>query len=73
MTDEEIRRSLSRQDEDYKLLRDEHRRCEMRLQDLSEAMHLSEQEELEEKELKKRKLHLRDQMEDRVRAARARA
>lgn len=73
MSDEDIRRKLSRSDDQFRLLRDEHRRCEMRLQDLADRVPLSDEEEREERELKKKKLHLRDQMESRIRQARPRA
>jgi uncharacterized protein YdcH (DUF465 family) len=50
-------------DPEYRRLRDEHREHEQRLQTLSTKSALTEEEELEEKRLKKEKLALKDKME----------
>lgn len=50
-------------DPEYRRLRDEHREHERRLQTLSSKAALTEDEELEEKRLKKEKLLLKDRME----------
>jgi uncharacterized protein YdcH (DUF465 family) len=50
-------------DPEYQRLHDEHRDHEARLQALSTKGRLSEEEELEEKRLKKEKLLLKDRME----------
>ena len=50
-------------DEEYRRLLDEHRGHEARLEALAVKTRLSEDEELEEKRLKKEKLVLKDRME----------
>lgn len=50
-------------DPEFLRLRDEHHSHELRLHALAEKSHLSEDEELEEKRLKKEKLLLKDRME----------
>ena len=54
---------LSEIDPEYRRLHDEHRDHEQRLSVLAGKNHLSEDEELEEKRLKKEKLLLKDRME----------
>jgi uncharacterized protein YdcH (DUF465 family) len=51
------------QDPEYRRLHDEHRSHEERLQVLAAKSRLSEDEEIEEKRLKKEKLLLKDRME----------
>ena len=62
-----LRRRLSSSDEELRRMNTEHRACESRLQILGEKSMLSEQEEFEERMLKKRKLFLKDRMADRIR------
>jgi len=62
MNEDELRDRLLRQNEDFKRLFDEHRRHEKRLEFLRSKPFLTGEEEVEEKELKKRKLALKDQM-----------
>ena len=50
-------------DAEYRRLHSEHRDHESRLQALASKSRLSEEEELEEKRLKKEKLALKDRME----------
>jgi uncharacterized protein YdcH (DUF465 family) len=50
-------------DPEFARLRDEHHHHEVRLHELAEKSRLSEDEELEEKRLKKEKLLLKDRME----------
>jgi uncharacterized protein YdcH (DUF465 family) len=50
-------------DPEFRRLHDEHRDHEQRLQALAAKSHLSEEEEFEEKRLKKEKLLLKDRME----------
>ena len=52
------------QDPEYRRLHDEHRSHEERLQVLAAKSRLSEDEEIEEKRLKKEKLLLKDRMEE---------
>jgi uncharacterized protein YdcH (DUF465 family) len=55
--------ALPDQDPEYRRLHDEHRHHEQRLQILAAKSRLSEDEEIEEKRLKKEKLLLKDRME----------
>ena len=55
--------SLTEIDPEYRRLHAEHRDHESRLEALAGKPHLSEEEELEEKRLKKEKLLLKDRME----------
>lgn len=53
--------------EEYGRLSEKHKKCEERLSELRDRMFLSEQEKLEEVNLKKQKLLLKDRMEAIVR------
>jgi len=64
----DIQRILSDQDPEFRQWADEHRRCESRLSELTSRTDITVDDELEEKSLKKRKLHLKDQMAERVRS-----
>jgi uncharacterized protein YdcH (DUF465 family) len=64
----DIQRMLSDEDPEFRQWADEHRRCESRLNELTSKSDISVDEELEEKTLKKRKLHLKDQMAERIRS-----
>lgn len=64
----DIQRMLSDDDPEFRQWADEHRRCETRLNELTTKSDISTDEELEEKTLKKRKLHLKDQMAERIRS-----
>lgn len=55
---------LSASDPEFRRLHDEHRHHEERLEVLASKSRLSEEEELEEKRLKKEKLFLKDKMEE---------
>ena len=69
---EEIKTELAGQYEEFRsLLRDHHDR-ERRLAHLASKPFLSTDEEIEEKRLKKEKLHLKDRMEEIAREHRAR-
>ena len=63
----DIQRILSDQDPEFRQWADEHRQCENRLSELTSRTDITVDDELEEKSLKKRKLHLKDQMAERVR------
>jgi uncharacterized protein YdcH (DUF465 family) len=54
---------LAEKDEEYQRLLSEHQEHERQLQELSAKSHLSEEDDLEEKRLKKEKLALKDRME----------
>lgn len=64
----DIQRLLSDEDPEFRQWADEHRRCETRLNELTAKTDISADDELEEKTLKKRKLHLKDQMAERIRS-----
>ena len=55
--------ALPDDDPEYRRLHDEHRDHEQRLRTLAEKKRLSEDEEIEEKRLKKEKLMIKDRME----------
>ncbi|HYI09459.1 MAG TPA: DUF465 domain-containing protein [Thermoanaerobaculia bacterium] len=63
----DIQRILSDEDPEFRRWADEHRRCESRLSELTTKTEINIEEEMEEKTLKKRKLHLKDQMAERIR------
>lgn len=63
----DIQRILSTEDPQFREWVEEHHLCENRLSELTAKSQITEQEELEEKTLKKRKLMLKDQMADRIR------
>ena len=64
----DIQRILSTEDDEFRKMLDEHHACESRLGELTTKNEVSVDEELEEKTLKKRKLHLKDQMAARIRS-----
>jgi len=63
----DIQRILSDSDPEFRQWAEEHHRCESRLIELTNKHEISTEEEFEEKTLKKRKLHLKDQMAERIR------
>jgi len=63
----DIQRLLADQDDEFKRWNQEHHRYEDRLTELAGKSQLTAEEEVEEKELKKRKLFLKDQMAARMR------
>ncbi|MFP5247822.1 MAG: YdcH family protein [Thermoanaerobaculia bacterium] len=64
----DIQRMLSDEDPEFRQWADEHRKCESRLNELTSKSEITTDEEFEEKTLKKRKLHLKDQMAERIRS-----
>ena len=64
----EIQRILIDADPEFRQWQEEHRQCESRLNELTSKNEITTDEEIEEKTLKKRKLHLKDQMADRMRS-----
>ena len=64
----DIQRMLTDQDPEFRQWAEEHSRCESRLTELTGKPEITIDEELEEKTLKKRKLHLKDQMAERIRS-----
>jgi len=69
---QDIKTLLLSSDEEFRQLAATHQALEARLHELSTRPHLSEPERVEEVTLKKRKLHLKDRMEDIVRRYRSR-
>ncbi len=67
---EELKRQLLQTDQEYRQLATQHHHLEEKLTNLATRHYLSAPEQLEEVTLKKRKLHLKDQMEDIVRRRR---
>jgi uncharacterized protein YdcH (DUF465 family) len=63
----DIQQILSTEDSEFRQWVEEHHACESRLSELANKPQVSDDEELEEKTLKKRKLHLKDQMAARIR------
>ncbi|HEX7152470.1 MAG TPA: DUF465 domain-containing protein [Thermoanaerobaculia bacterium] len=64
----DVQQILTDEDPQFRLLAEEHHRCEARLGELTSKNEISEQEEIEEKTLKKQKLRLKDQMAERIRS-----
>jgi uncharacterized protein YdcH (DUF465 family) len=56
------RKAILEQDEDFRRLAEKHRRCEARLQELQTRHYPSPEEQMEEIQLKKEKLALKDRM-----------
>lgn len=63
----DVRQLLIREDADFKNWAEEHHRFEDRLAELARKAILTAEEEVEEKQLKKRKLLLKDQMAAKIR------
>ncbi len=68
---ETMKQRLLETDDEYRQLADKHHELEIRLHELSEKHYLTDPERFEEATLKKRKLALKDRMEDIVRRSRA--
>ena len=60
---EELKRQLLQSDEEFRQLANQHHALDQKLHSLTARHYLSEPEQLEEVNLKKRKLLLKDQME----------
>jgi uncharacterized protein YdcH (DUF465 family) len=60
---EELKRTLLQTDEEFRQLATQHHDLDERIHNLASRHYLSEPEQLEEAQLKKRKLYLKDQME----------
>jgi uncharacterized protein YdcH (DUF465 family) len=66
-----LREHLLKQNEQYRQLDEQHREYEHRLQRLTDKVVLSDDEQVEETVLKKKKLQIKDKMEEIARQARA--
>ena len=62
MQEEEIKQHLMSSSPEFQRLVNEHHQFENKLQELQTHHHLSEQDLIEEAKIKKRKLHLKDEM-----------
>ncbi|HSE43362.1 MAG TPA: YdcH family protein [Acidobacteriota bacterium] len=67
MENRDISQILYEQNQEYRTLFDEHRSLESRLVELSSHRYLSDNEQIEEVTLKKRKLALKDKMQELMR------
>jgi len=63
MTNQEIRQSLLARDPEFRNLAEEHSRCESQLEQIVKSSYLSSEDLIQEAELKKLKLRLKDRME----------
>ena len=63
----DVQQILAAEDPEFRQWVEEHHRCEDRLNELTGKREITAEEEVEEKTLKKRKLHLKDQMASRIR------
>jgi len=61
---EEMKRKLLESNDEFRQLANQHHLLDERIHNLAERNYLTEPEQLEEVTLKKRKLHLKDQMEN---------
>ena len=62
----DIQQILTTEDPEFRQWVEEHHECEDRLHQLISKSQITAEEEIEEKRLKKRKLHLKDQMAQRI-------
>jgi uncharacterized protein YdcH (DUF465 family) len=62
MDEQALKELMLKESADFRKLHEEHQDCEKRLEILQMKSYLSEQEKLEERGLKKRKLALKDSM-----------
>ena len=70
MKEEEIKEHLMSANAEFRRLVDEHKQYEGRLEELHNRHHMTDQDRLEEIQLKKKKLHLKDQMNSMIQKAR---
>jgi uncharacterized protein len=62
-TSQDIRQTLLARDPEFRNLAEEHSRCESQLEQILKSSYLSSEDLIQEVELKKLKLRLRDRME----------
>jgi uncharacterized protein len=67
----ELRNRLLQHNDEFRQLVAQHHDLDERLTSLSSKSYLSDNEQIEETQIKKRKLHLKDRMEDILRRHRA--
>ena len=66
MKEEEIKEHLVSANPEFRRLVEEHKQHEGKLEELHSRQHMTEQDHLEEIRLKKKKLHIKDQMNSMV-------
>ncbi len=62
MEEEEVKKRLLKENEEFRNAYDQHQKLEKRLSKFQDKSYLTEEEKLEEKQLKKNKLLLKDKM-----------
>ena len=62
MDEKELKEKLIEENEDFRKVYELHRQCEQELENLRKKTYLNDEQKLEEKQLKKRKLALKDRM-----------
>ena len=62
--EEELKAHLLATDEQFRNLCEQHAQLKHHIQEIESKPHVTEAEELEEQQLKKQKLHLKDQIND---------
>lgn len=62
-TDQAVGEDRTQTEDQLRRLREEHRECERRLEEINQRSLLSQEDEIEEKRLKLHKLHLKDRIE----------
>lgn len=62
MEERELKELMIKQNEEFRKLYEEHQQCEKKLDLFKEKSFLTDEEKLEEKDLKKKKLALKDKM-----------
>ena len=70
LKEEEIKERLISSNPDFRRLFEEHRQYEGKLEELYSHHHLTEQDHVEEVLLKKKKLHLKDEMNSMIQKVR---
>jgi hypothetical protein len=66
MDDADVKEYLARNDDDFRLLLEQHQAYERELQEFVNKPYLNPAEQVKETEIKKRKLILKDQMQVRI-------
>jgi len=66
MSSQDVRQSLMAQDPEFRSLAEEHSRCESQLEQILKSSYLNSDDLIQEATLKKRKLVLKDRMEQLV-------
>ncbi len=62
MNEQELKDTLARENGEFRRILEEHRSCELSLERIRQKSHPTEQDDLAERDLKKRKLALKDRM-----------